>query len=166
MKPFLILPFLLLIFLNCTSKKEKILDTTIENVSPTVLNPNNYDEIGFQCNYEGKSTDIVSKFSNLIKDKNYYQLKSELYSSQPGNCYLATFICEKLVEEGLINLNGTEMTQIKKNRTKTDTIFTCSGCTNSGNFTIKQLLTDTSNFMRMETGWWFDEMFGKNVIGD
>lgn len=141
-------------------------DSTIETVSPSELNPNNYDEIGFKCGAGGNGTKSVEEFSKIIKNKNYIKLKASLYSQKPGTFYLATITCEKLAEEGMINLNKTELNQIKKNRSKTDTIYTCSGCTESEFFTVKQLLTDTNNYIKMEAEWWFDDILGKNIIVD
>lgn len=77
---------------------------------------------------------------------------------------MSTIYCEKLAEEGLIKLKRSELEQIEKNRNKNDTIYTCSGCTESEYYTIKQLINDTTNNMRLEAGWWFDETLGKNVV--
>jgi hypothetical protein len=58
------------------------------------------------------------------------------------------------------------LNQIKKNSSKTDTIYTCSGCTESESFAVKQLLTDATNYIRREAGWWLDDILGKNIIVD
>ncbi|ASS49408.1 MAG: hypothetical protein A3D31_03200 [Candidatus Fluviicola riflensis] len=151
-------------FLSCTSNTKTSRNSTVETVSPPVFNPNNYDEIGFACGAGGKGTLLVDEFTTFIMDKNYEPLRAKLYSSKPGEVYLATISCEKLAEEGMIKLRESELSQMKKNRNKTDTIAICSGCTRSEYFTVKQLLNDTTNNMRIEAGWWFDEILGKNII--
>lgn len=164
MKSYLVLMFSIFLILSCTFKTAKSKDSNAATVLPPVSNPYNYDKVGFKCDAGGKSSELVSKFSKLIRNKDYYQQKKGLYCSVPGICYLATFSCERLAEEGMIDLNRTEIQQMQKNRTKTDTIYTCSGCTGSENFTVQQILPDTSNHMRMEAGWWMDEVLGKNII--
>jgi len=151
-------------FLSCTFNTNTFKNSNIETVSPPVFNPNNYDKIGFACGEGGEGTALVDEFAKLITDKNYKQLRAGLYSPNPGVVYLATISCEKLAEERLIKLNGEELEQIEKNRHKSDTIYTCSGCTNSEYFTVKQLLSDTTNYIRTEAGWWFDAVLGKNII--
>lgn len=150
--------------LSCTSNTKASKNSNIETVSPPVFNPNNYDEIGFACGAGGEGTALVDEFTKLITDKNYKQLRAKLYSSKPGEVYLATISCEKLTEEGMIKLRGPELSQMEKNRNKTDTIAICSGCTRSEYFTVNQLLNDTTNNMRIEAGLWFDEILGKNII--
>ncbi|HLP53979.1 MAG TPA: hypothetical protein VK151_03085 [Fluviicola sp.] len=79
---------------------------------------------------------------------------------------MATISCEKLAEEKIIKLNNNELGQIEKNRNKTDTIYTCSGCSESRCFTIKQLFNDQTNYIGTEAGQWLDMIFGKNIIED
>lgn len=164
LKPVLIIPFFSVVLLSCISNNETAKNSNIETISPPVFNPNNYDEIGFACGAGGEGTALVDEFTKLVTDKNYKQLRARLYSSKPGVVYLATISCEKLVEERIIKLNRKELEQIEKNRNKTDTIYTCSGCTKSEYFTVKQLLNDTTSYIRTEAGWWFDEILGKNII--
>ncbi len=166
MKSILIILTIALAIFSCTSKPKTAKFSNIEIVSPLELNPNNYDEIGFKCGEAGDGTVLVKEFSKIIKDKKYIKLKEGLYSQKPGTFYLATISCEKLAKEGMIKLNKTELNQIKKNKSKTDTIYTCSGCTEFESFAVKQLLSDTSNYIRMEAGWWFDDILGNNIIGD
>lgn len=166
MKSVLIVLFFMLVLFSCTSNTEATKDSNIETFSLPAVNPNNYDEIGFACGAGGRGTVLVNEFAKLITDKSYNQLKTNLYSSKPGVIYLATISCERLAKEEMIKLNDTELTQIKKNRNKADTIYTCSGCTESEYFTLKQLLNDTTNYMRMNAGWWFDHILGKNIVED
>lgn len=166
MKSILIILTIMLGIFSCTIKPKTAKFSNFEIVSPPDLNPNNNDEIGFKCGGGGEGTILVKEFSKIIKDKNYIKLKEGLYSQKPGTFYLATISCEILAKEGMINLNKTELNQIKKNKIKTDTVYTCSGCTEFESFAVKQLLNDTSNYIRMEAGWWFDEILGKNIIRD
>lgn len=145
------------IVVSCV-QEQKSDEPKMRKFSLPVINPHHHDEIGFQCGEGGGSTALVSKFSKLIREKNYKQIRAGLYSSKPGTCYLATFSCEKLAERGLLQLNKNERYQIEENKKNSESIFVCSGCTDSGDFTVKQLLTDTSHFMKIEAGWWFDEV--------
>lgn len=162
MNPILIIIFFSLILFSCNSNTTK--DSKIETVSPSEIEKNNFNEIGFACGADGQETKLVEEFTKLIKDKNYKQLKSSLYSSEPGIFYLSTISCTKLSQEGMMKLNSSDLKQIEKNHNKTDTIYTCSGCTNQGYYSIKQLLNDTTNFINQEAEWWFDEILGKNII--
>jgi hypothetical protein len=157
MKPVLIIISFTLTLHSCTTKTVE--DSDIEIVAPPELNPNNYDEIGFACGEGGGETNLVREFTNFIKDKKYKKLKAGLYSKKPGVIYLATFSCKKLASEDMIKLNKTELKQIENNLRKTDTIYTCSGCTEFEHFTINQLFNDTTNYIRTEAGYWFDEIF-------
>ncbi|MES2588649.1 MAG: hypothetical protein V4622_06690 [Bacteroidota bacterium] len=167
MKHELTIIFLFVIIFSCTRSNNdtiKSKDSKTEIISPPVFNPKHYDKIGFACGEGGVETTLINEFTKLIKDKKYQQLKARLYSSKPGEVYLSTISTEKLAKEGMIKLNIIELRQIEKNRNKTDTIYTCSGCTESGYYTVKQLLNDTTNFTRKEAGWWFDKILGKNII--
>jgi hypothetical protein len=151
MKSILLIFLCSLELLSCSSNSKKANDANT-NATLTNWNANNYDNIGFACGEGGGKTELVEEFTNLIKDKNYKQIRSKLYSSKPGQVYLSTISCEKLSEEGLIKLKRSELEQIEKNRNKNDTIYTCSGCIESGYYTIKQLINDKANNMRLEAG--------------
>jgi hypothetical protein len=153
----LIALILVSIVVSC-AQEQKSDEPKTRKFSLPVINPHHHDEIGFKCGEGGASTVLVRKFSKLIRKKNYKQIRAGLYSTKPSMCYLATFSCEKLAERGLIQLNKNERNQINENKKNTESVFVCSGCTDSGDFTVKQLLTDTSHFMKIEAGWWFDEV--------
>jgi hypothetical protein len=87
-----------------------------------------------------------------------------LYSKEAGKVYLSTISCERLKDEGLIQLNKSELKQIQENKTKTDTIYTCSGCTDSEYYTVKELLIDTNNLIHIEANWWMEYLLGKNSV--
>jgi hypothetical protein len=92
------------------------------------------------------------------------QLKANLYSPNAGNVYLSTISCERLKAEGLLQLNKTELKQIEQNKTKTDTLYTCSGCTDSEYYTVRELFIDTNNMLHKEADWWIDFLLGKNDV--
>ncbi len=165
MKHILTTSLFLLVLLSCTSHTQTAKAPKTELALDLVFNPNHYDEIGFACGGGGQGTMLVKEFTQLVKDKNYQELKENLYSSKPGAVYLATVSCEKLVEEEMIKLNEKELEQIEKNRSKTDTIYTCSGCTESEYYTVKQLLNDSTGY-EMKAKQWFDGILGKNIIED
>lgn len=125
--------------------------------------PRHYEEIGFACGAAGEGTPIVQQFTRFIIDKNYGPIRAGLFSSRPGTAYLATISCEKLAQEKIIRLNEAEWQQIGKNRGRTDTLYTCSGCTDSRYFTLKELLDSNSNSaVGTQAGWWFDDLLKKN----
>jgi hypothetical protein len=157
---------LVIILFSCNSKVNKPKETIMSIIKPPELNPNNYDEIGFKCNNDGKGTLLVEEFCEIIKNRNFEKLKKELFNKRPGRYYLATFSCEILANEGMINLEAKDLNQIKKNRTKNDTVFTCSGCTYTDFFTVNKLLSDTSNYINFDARMWFDNILGKNIIVD
>lgn len=65
--------------LSCSSNSIKANDA---NISETVQLPDRYntryDNIGIACGEGGGKTALVDEFTNLIKDKNYEQIRSKL----------------------------------------------------------------------------------------
>lgn len=157
MKKYLSLITLVVINISCNSKPKT---PKKEQTEFTVAAPISHgkDKIGFACNYGGNSTDIVREFSSYLKEKNYKQIKSLLFSSKPGEKYLATISSRKLAEEGLIELNDMLLKQIKLNEQSIDTVSTCSGCTNSEDFTLTDLLNSKDNYIAQEAEWWLEEV--------
>lgn len=148
---------------SCTTNS-KLDETSLEEELLPELNLNNYDEIGFGCGYDGKGTKLVEEFTEFIKNKDYKKIKSNLFSKSAGVLYLATVSCEYFAKEGVIKLNKIELEQINQNKNKTDSLYTCSGCTESEVFTIKQLMNDSNNYIKVESEWWLDDISGKNII--
>ncbi|MEY4605007.1 MAG: hypothetical protein RIT43_2299 [Bacteroidota bacterium] len=153
--------FLLVVLVGCTQKSETYKDQAmIEKVLPTNLNPKNYDIIGFACGEGGEASNLVRDFTKLLTHKKYKQIRRDLYNPSTGIMYLATISCDKLAKRGLVKLNAAESRQLAKNLKSSDSISTCSGCTVSGNYAVKQLIHDTSNSMREEAEWWLDQVLG------
>jgi hypothetical protein len=50
------------------------------------------------------------------------------------------------------------------NEQSTDTVSTCSGCTNSEDFTLKDLLNSKDNYITQDTERWLEELL-KNEEG-
>jgi hypothetical protein len=160
-KSVLALFILVAVLLGCNQKTETAKDfAMIEKVQPPKLNPKNFDNIGFACGEGGEETNLVRDFTQLLTNKNYWEIRKKLYDPSPGIMYLATISCDKLAYRGLIKLNMDERRQIEKNHGSLDSISTCSGCTNSGNYAVKQLIKDTSNIMRKEAEYWLDQVLG------
>lgn len=166
MKIILFTLFLSLIFSSCNSNKAESSDKDLKIFSPPRINPDNYDVIGFACGEGGEESPMVDEITKLIKDENYKELKANLYSSKPGMVYLATFSCEELEKEGLIKLTKTDRKQMIQNRTKTDKIYYCSGCTGSELYTVNHILTDSAHNLAKDAGYWINGLLGKDVIYD
>lgn len=153
-----------IVLISCSTKTKNTAQLDDKIIIPSQLSTDNYDEIGFACGEGGGSTSIVQEFYTTIKDKNFSKLKADLFSPKTGRYFLATISCELLNQEREIDLNKKDLLQINKNKTKNDSIYTCSGCTQFDVFSVNKILTDTTNYINVVTHYWINGILGKNIV--
>lgn len=164
----LIAPILLILLISCTSKKS-VSKNSIEykeTVDELFIEDWKEPQIGFACYDGGQETSIVRQFRHWFEQHKFDSITSELFSEHPSSVFLATFLSEKLEKERMIHLSEAKKNQILRNRQKTDLIYTCSGCTEFQNFSLKQVLTDSTNYILEEANWWFEDLTGRNIISE
>ena len=123
---------------------------------PKVIDKNTL--IGFACYYAGSKSNSVKKVSEILRDKNYANLKAKLFDVNPAEKYLATVACEKLQNKNLIKLTEKEFTQIKINKLSEEKVTICSGCTTEEKLTLKDMFSSKENFLSDSTEEWLNEM--------
>lgn len=123
---------------------------------PKVIDKNTL--IGFACYYAGSKSNSVKKVSEILKNKNYTNLKTKLYDVNPAEKYLATVACEKLEKKNLIKLTEEEFTQIKVKKSSKEKVTICSGCTKEEELTLKNMFYSEDNFLSNSTEEWLNEM--------
>ena len=153
--------FLLIIFITFSCKKQQENSSAKEVIvqlppPPKVIDKNTL--IGFACYYEGSKSNSVKKISEILKNKNFTNLKAKLYDANPAEKYLATVACEKLEKKILIKLTEKESTQIKVNKSSKEKVTICSGCTNEEELTLKDMFYSEDNFLSDSTEEWLNEM--------
>lgn len=159
MKQFL---FLLIIFVTFSCKKQQ--DNSSDKEVLVKLPPlrqkviDKRTLIGFACYYAGSQSNSVKKISEILKNKNYANLKTKLFDVNPAEKYLATIACEKLQNKNLIRLTEKEFTQIKINKLSAEKVNICSGCTNEKELTLKDMFSSKENFLTESTEEWLNEM--------
>ncbi|WP_140485445.1 hypothetical protein [Flavobacterium sp. GSA192] len=123
---------------------------------PKVIDKNTL--IGFACYYAGSKSNSVKKISDILKNKNFTNLKAKLYDVNPAEKYLATVACEKLGKKNLIKLTIKESDQIKVNKSSKEKVTICSGCTNEEELTLNDMFYSEDNFLSKSTEKWLNEM--------
>ncbi len=98
--------------------------------------------VGFGCYYEGRYTKTVIKVTELIEAKKYKDISKLLTSRNSGERYLAVISLERLVDNGLYNLNNNEKSIIVKLKPSDDMVSVCSGCTYFNKVPMKTILTE------------------------
>jgi len=154
--------FLLMIFITFSCKKQQENSIAKEVIvqlpppPPKVIDKNTL--IGFACYYAGSKSNSVKKVSEILRDKNYANLKAKLFDVNPAEKYLATVACEKLQNKNLIKLTEKEFTQIKINKLSEEKVTICSGCTTEEKLTLKDMFSSKENFLSDSTEEWLNEM--------
>jgi hypothetical protein len=155
--------FLLIIFISFSCKKQQensIAKDVIAQIPPPpppkVIDKNTL--IGFACYYAGSKSNSVKNVSEILKNKNYKELRAKLFEINPAEKYLATVACEKLQTKNLIELTEKEFTQIKINKISEEKVTICSGCTNEEKLTLKEMFNSKENFLSGSTEEWLKEM--------
>lgn len=153
--------FLLLIFIIFSCQKQKENNSTKETLVKLPPLERVIDKrtlIGFACYNFGSKSNSVKKISEILKNKNYANLKTKLFGVNPAEKYLATVACEKLEKKNLIKLTEKEFTQLKVNKSSEEKVTICSGCTNEKELTLKNMFYSEDNFLSNSTKEWINEM--------
>jgi hypothetical protein len=148
--------FLLIICLIFGCQKHEKIDDKIITIKLPKRDKNNI--VGFACFHAGSKSEPVKKISEILKNKNYKNLKGKLYNENPAEKYLATIACEKLEKKNLIKLTEMEFAQIKINKTSEEKVTICSGCTNEEELSMKDMFTSKQNFLADSAEEWIIEM--------
>jgi hypothetical protein len=157
MKQILFLFIFFLVF-SCQKQQEK---NTTEIITVKLPPRKVIDEktlIGFACYYAGSKSNSVKNVSEILKNKNYANLKLKLYDVNPAEKYLATVACEKLETKKLIKLTEQEFAQIKINKESDEKVTLCGGCTNEEELTLKEMFTSKEIFLADSIEEWINEM--------
>ena len=158
MKQILLLLLTFILF-SCQKQQENNnTKETLEKLPPPRKVTDKRTLIGFACYYAGSESNSVKKISEILKNKNYTNLKAKLYEVNPAEKYLSTVACEKLVKKNLIELTEKEFTQIKVNKISEEKVTICSGCTNEEKLTLKEMFNSKENFLSDSTEEWLKEM--------
>ena len=153
--------FYLLIFVifGCKNEhKEEVLQKNqVIKLPPRQIIIDKKNLIGFACFYSGKKSEPVEKFTEILLKKDYSNIIKNLKATNIADKYLATAICEKLLQKKLINLTEEELNQIEMNKNSSEKVNTCVGCTNKETMTLKELLLE-KNYISEETEEWLNKM--------
>jgi hypothetical protein len=123
--------------------------------------PKKIDEnslVGFACYYSGRKSKPVKEISEILVKKEYSRVKEKLYSINTAEKYLATVICERLLQKRLITLTENELKQIEKNEVSNEKVTICSGCTHGEELTIKKMFSSNENFLSKSIEEWLKDM--------
>lgn len=112
------------------------------------------NEIGFACGVGGMPSTSVQKFTELIFHSNYRSVNLLLNSKIPAERYLAVITCERLKQLNLITLSGEDSLKINQVYHSSDSVFVCSGCTDSRYTTLEKLLTDKELGIKEQADHW------------
>ena len=156
MKKNILLLFLCL-SISCQQKPvSKGTKNTVDDLQiPHPLEKIDYNNvIGFACYESGSMTKPVKFFYDLIHNKNYVKVKEKLYSSVPAEKYLATILCEKLENKKSLKITIQEENQIKNNKSSKELVLTCTGCTNSDEVVLSDLLKFEQNYFTEQLEEW------------
>ena len=114
--------------------------------------------IGFACFEDGRKSQSVELFSELLTKKDYTGIRNRLVNKNPAEKYLASIVCLKLQEKKMIELTTEEKKQIKSNKRSFDLVTICSGCTDWEERTILELFQPNHTFLKEEIEVWLKEM--------
>ncbi len=143
----------LIVSCQTNSKKEEVDMNNFDLPIQKKHNENNI--VGFACYEDGSTSKPVEIFSTILANKDYKKVKNKLEKTWPAEKFLATVICEKLVEKKLIILSESELHLIKKNKISKEEVETCSGCTNNDEVTLKDLFSNNKKYLMDQFYQWF-----------
>jgi hypothetical protein len=112
--------------------------------------------VGFACFYEGRATPPVTLFTKLVKKKKYSQISDALLSPNNAHRFLAVIVLEKLQTSDKYKVNDEEQRLMDEIRTSGGVVGFCSGCTEMGELTLKELFADRYRDLSRN---WIDYLF-------
>lgn len=118
--------------------------------------------IGFGCYSNGRQSETVEKFDELLEEKKYNDFIYFLSSENNAEKALATFICEKLNKLKKIELTLENLEQIEKIKNSDELVSVCSGCTYFEKIPIKNLFSKEEKFLLEDYGNFWIEQSVKN----
>jgi len=84
--------------------------------------------VGFMCGELAKTTPLVDKMADLIKEKKYLEISSFLNSKNSGEIFLAIIILERLNQNKIYILNEMEFEKIAFWKSSSIPVYNCLGC--------------------------------------
>lgn len=146
--------------LSCQEqKKSKEVQTNSADISIQSQSVKPDDNlIGFACFEDGRKSQSVELFSELLTKKDYTGIRNRLVNENPAEKYLASIVCLKLQEKKMIELTTGEQKQIKSNKRSFDLVSICSGCTDREERTMLELFKPNQSFIHDEIEAWLKEM--------
>ncbi len=117
--------FLTLISISAIGQERKLEDLTV----------------GFACGISAKTTPLVDKVADLIKDNEYSEISKLLYTKNSGEMYLAILVLERLFKKNLYQFDEKEKLFISRIKSSNIFVYNCLGClseTNSMNEMFKK----------------------------
>lgn len=159
MKKQIIFLFLIFPFMSCVNREENAFQQQDEKIElpPPPKKIDQQNLIGFACYYSGKKSEPVKRFSNLLTEENFTQIREKLNSKFIAEKYLSTIVCLRLDEKKIISLSQVELNQIEKNKISNEKLTICSGCTNEDELSLKELLT-SKTYISNEVERWLEKM--------
>lgn len=84
--------------------------------------------IGFNCGISARTTPLVNKMTQLIKEKKYSDILSLLDSKNSGEIFLAIIILERLDQNKIYILKNKEKEKIAFWKSSSILVYNCLGC--------------------------------------